>query len=1172
MPRLFRLSRRAVFTLALLALGIPAFAQEALPETPLEAAPPTAPSAPPAGQLPTEITAAQVQQRIDEFHNATDLDDAAKAPLIDTYRKALAHVEHAARLRAKANEYARQRQEVPAALEEVRQRLANPPGEEPIDPFMPLAKFEQILTEQRGELVTRDQAVAAWDKEVRDRADRRLEAPKEMVAAAARLDELDMLLSTPDIGGDGPRLAAAKRMLLVAERQRRAAEAVACKQELLFYDATSELLTLQRDEAVLQKSRIESHVKRLGELVEKMRRREAEQSLARAQAAVRNAVNSHPIVQQIAADNLRLADLRAQLIEKPHQLWHDVEVDATRLHNLTKDLVRMQQRAELRGLDNIGVLLRKQGSTLPDPRQLRRTAAKLRSEMADIELAIFEAQDQRTGLSDIERLVENTLETLGDDTPLAERDNIELALHDQLQIQQKNLAALLESYKEYVLALDALASVRDELAEKSAEYEAFIAQRVLWVRSAELLGVQTLLASAAPLQSFADRQAWMALGSDVADDFLARFPLYLLALAAIALLTRAPMRLRRRLREAGKAAARSSTDSFRPTASAVLYTAALAAIHPAWMCLGAWLLLGSSNGWLAESIADGLLATALVFVPAETLRQVCRPQGLGEAHFGWPARSLQLLRRALLRLMLVGIPLVFVVAAIHSQDNDLWNNSLGRLAFLLLMIAVAAFLWRVLRPVGGILAEAQPLLSGTWVERFRLTWYPLAIGAPLALAGLMAWGFCYTAVQLAWRMQSTLGLILLLILLHALARRWLLVARRRLAMEQARQRRAALSESLENAGSSGDPTPAELDQADLSVVNLQTRKLLQSAITLALGVGLYLIWIDVLPALGILNQREMWSVTATDTTVDADGLSQKIERIMPVTWANGAMALLVSVMTILATRNIPGLLEITILQRLPLEPGGRYAITTIFRYVIIVTGVIVVCGQLGMAWSRVQWLAAAMTVGLGFGLQEIFANFVSGLIILFERPIRIGDTITVAGVSGKVTRIRTRATTITDHDRKELIVPNKEFITGQVLNWTLSDQVVRLSIAVGVAYESDTDLVQRLILEVARQHPRVLKDPPPSAYFEAFGDSTLNFTLRVHVPGLEHFLETRHALNTGIIQALRQANVEIAFPQRDLHIRSVGPILPLIEAERHAREQRREHALPPAHFAQRKHG
>ena len=176
--------------------------------------------------------------------------------------------------------------------------------------------------------------------------------------------------------------------------------------------------------------------------------------------------------------------------------------------------------------------------------------------------------------------------------------------------------------------------------------------------------------------------------------------------------------------------------------------------------------------------------------------------------------------------------------------------------------------------------------------------------------------------------------------------------------------------------------------------------------------------------------------------------------------------------TVIAAKNIPGLLEMAVLQHLPFDAGARYAVATVCRYLITVVGrAVVLAASLGVGWSKVQWLVAAMGLGLGFGLQEIFANFISGLIILFERPVRVGDVVTIDDVTGVVSRIRIRATTITDGDRKELIIPNKEFITGRVLNWTLTDPVNRVVINVGVAYGSDTQLAAEILLRVAQNHP-----------------------------------------------------------------------------------------------------
>jgi potassium efflux system protein len=256
-----------------------------------------------------------------------------------------------------------------------------------------------------------------------------------------------------------------------------------------------------------------------------------------------------------------------------------------------------------------------------------------------------------------------------------------------------------------------------------------------------------------------------------------------------------------------------------------------------------------------------------------------------------------------------------------------------------------------------------------------------------------------------------------------------------------------------------------------------------------------------------------------------------------ITLADLFRSVLIGLLTLALIRALPGLLEATLFRRA--GPGERYAYSTIIKYAVVLVGLAMAFDAIGIGWSSIQWLVAAVGLGLGFGLQEIFANFISGLIILFERPIRVGDTVSVGQVSGTVSRIRIRATWITAFDRKELIVPNKEFVTGQLINWTLSDAILRVSIPVGVAYGSDTDRVIEVLTQVARESRRVLRDPPPQALFLSFGDSSLSFELRVFVRNAEQLFPVRHDVHMGIDKAFREAGIEIAFPQRDLHLRSM---------------------------------
>jgi potassium efflux system protein len=201
-----------------------------------------------------------------------------------------------------------------------------------------------------------------------------------------------------------------------------------------------------------------------------------------------------------------------------------------------------------------------------------------------------------------------------------------------------------------------------------------------------------------------------------------------------------------------------------------------------------------------------------------------------------------------------------------------------------------------------------------------------------------------------------------------------------------------------------------------------------------------------------------------------------------------------------------------------------------------------VISSLGGSWSQIQWAVAALSLGIGFGLQEIVANFISGLIILFEQPIRVGDTVTVGTTSGKVTKIRIRATTIRDFDRRELLVPNKEFITQQLLNWSLSDQVTRWVIDVGLAYGSDIEQAMLEIRDAVLAQPLILRDPEPTVTFELFGESSLLVRARYFMDQLDHKPQVSSSLMLDINRRLKEKGIVIAFPQRDVHLDTSQPL------------------------------
>jgi small-conductance mechanosensitive channel len=230
-----------------------------------------------------------------------------------------------------------------------------------------------------------------------------------------------------------------------------------------------------------------------------------------------------------------------------------------------------------------------------------------------------------------------------------------------------------------------------------------------------------------------------------------------------------------------------------------------------------------------------------------------------------------------------------------------------------------------------------------------------------------------------------------------------------------------------------------------------------------------------------------------------------------------------------------------ILIRLQIEEGTRYTFRRIIELTFILIGAIIAFQSIGINLSGLAVIFGLLSVGIGFGLQNITSNFVAGLILLFERPIKVGDRVTVGDVEGDVMDINIRSTTVRSLNNIDIIVPNSEFVSSQVVNWSHGDRKIRLDIEVGVSYQSDLDTVLRSLKEVALENPEILRDPKPDVLLREFGDSSWNMRLRAWIDNPKRHPVVRSDLNCALVRKFRENGVEIPFPQRDLHLRSPVP-------------------------------
>ncbi len=1124
--RITALSRGACLLAATLLLAHPALADDPSSSAIDAAAITTTPT----------LTAASIKSKIGEIEARKDIAPAIRDQSLALYRDALSQLDAAEASSAAAAKFQEAIQSSPKHTAELKEQLSAvlaPPKTTGAAPKkqvnqLALADIEQRLDTTQADIATVRTELGELDATLRTMAARPTAAREEQSVEKQQLDALASARPTGNLDED-PAITEARRASMAAERLARAAKINLLEQEVISLPARQALTTARRDLAAAKLGRLEQQVPVLEARINELRQSDALRKQAQAEQVTRQLSGQSPLLEDYAKATALLRQkqidmARATEEDQAAQTAINAEIARTR-----ESTAAAQQILEIGSVgEELGEFLREMRSQLPPVGSLREGIHERDEAIVDARLQRLNVDKTRRILADPQRAAEHLLEQ----TALGTRAELQPTLQKLVAERADALARLSEAYTRRIDDLAKINASERELLSQTKQLESLLNDRLLWLPSSAPLGFAWLEQVRASFAWLTSGESWRSVWNTFARR-LETLPLPSLAIfAAFAVLWGFRRRLRARLDGIAVAVGRPMSDGYLLTPRALVITG-LISLH--------WPLLFGYVGWLLKtapdaseftgSVGNGLLGASSVILLLRFLQLLCLERGLFSAHFEWSARACQLLARNLVWLVLVAAPVTFLLGMIEVNKSQVYRDGLGRLAFLAGSIAIAVFAMRTLSPRRGIFAELLSRDGALWLV--RSLWYPLAWAAPLALAALAVSGYYDSASLLQTVFLETVAIGILALIAYGVAMRQLLVARRRLEMQHAYERREkarAAAAAREAAEATGDATPQMSDilEVDVASISLQTRTLLRMLTLVGLAIALWLVWRPLLPALGVLDNVALWTQTiATDAGT----------RIVPVTLSNLLLALAIAAMTFVASHNLPGLLEILLLQRLSIEPGTRYAVTAISRYCIVAVGLLIAFNRVGADWSQLQWIVAALGVGVGFGLQEIVANFVSGLIILFERPVRVGDTVTIGDLSGTVSRIQIRATSITDWDNRETLVPNKALITDKVMNWTLSDPVTRLLVPVGIAYGSDTLVAQEIMLDAVKANPLVMTQPPPTVFFLGFGDSALNYEIRAFVAQPAHRLVVLHELHVAIERALREHHIQIPFPQRDLHLK-----------------------------------
>jgi len=864
-----------------------------------------------------------------------------------------------------------------------------------------------------------------------------------------------------------------------------------------------------------QIANLEQDLEQVQTLVNDKRRNQSEQTIADATSGENAALADNPIFQQVLNRNRELSSQLLAITDRVNAVIRDGLEVRTQLDRVTQVERTMSEQIEaIKGSVLLARILREQQSRLPQV-DVRKD---LKEEIADLRLKQFELNKVREQLADIPGYLNSyvlgeaaALERPGGNADVSQISaELRQALIGQLEARKELVDKLDKEYDSLLARAIDLQLNQQQLLEVSGRLRQTIEEQLFWVANGKPLDLDWLSRTPEMLAEELRPNVWRGVVAGLSKGFqLSDLWVALPGLLLLIFITWKRSRIRARLADLHAQIGRLKQDTQLHTPRAILLNVLLAIPGALALALiGGVLSLG--EGIMLWALGQALLKLSLAWGIFAIFRRLLVKDGVAERHFQWPANYVAELRRHIWWLGFALLPVVLTTNIISEADLNLLERPLGLAILFVGLMAMSFCLSRL------ILAH---------VPFFGLKLFRLILGlamalVPVALGVLICLGYEYTALRLCGRFITTIFLFGAWILVEATVVRGLAVAARRLAYRRAVARRRAQVQE----GAEGGVEVVEEPPLDMEQVNSQSLRLSKLILVISFLSIFYVVWADLLNVLSYLDSVVVWEIAAS---VEGDSAT-------PISLADLIAGMITLAVAVMMARNLPGLLEVSILSRLELKQGSSYAITSLLSYVIMATGFVMTLGSMGVSWDKLQWLVAALSVGLGFGLQEIFANFISGLIILFERPVRIGDTITIGNLHGTVNRIRIRATTVTDFDRKEIIIPNKVFVTDQLINWSLSDNVTRVVLNFGVAHGSDLDLAHRLLMQAAQENRRVLKDPEPLVFCLTYNQDNFGFELRIYVNDLTDRLYATDEINRWVDARFREHGLKVAFQQMDV--------------------------------------
>ncbi|AXU96625.1 MAG TPA: miniconductance mechanosensitive channel MscM [Erwinia persicina] len=1066
--------------------------------------------------------ASQIKQQLEEAKS--EKTSASQTATVEALQSTLNWLDEYQKSVDLTQEYQQVIDDFPKLSRELRQQIVTlTDSNKPLRSNMSAADLDQEILQVSSQLLEESRQAQQEQDRAREISDSLSQLPQQQTDARRALNEIERRLQ----GQPAPNTPLGQAQLAQRQAESAAQKARVDELELAQLSANNrqELARMRAEVHQRKAASLDAYLQDLRNQLNSLRQREAEMALARTEQLAENSGDMPAGITEQFRINRELSSALNQQAQRMDLVASQQRTAANQTIQVRQALSTIREQSQWLGVSNVlGEALRAQVARLPDmpkPQQLDNEMAQLR----------------------VQRLYyEDLLERQKSLRQLRQDDNSDLTpeqrriLEAQLKTQRELLTSLLSGCDNLILGVTKLKVGNSQLVDALNEVKEATHRYLFWTADVSAVDFSYPINLARDLHRLLSLDTLGQLGGAMVMMVTSRetvLPL-LGAVLLVGFSISSRRHFRKFLERASSKVGKVTQDHFSLTLRTVFWSILVALPLPVlWAALG----YGLQHAWpypIAIAIGDGVTASVPLLWAFMVSNTFARSQGLFIVHFRWPqTRVARAMRFYTLCIGLV-VPLMMMLIAFDNLEDREFSATLGRLCFILICGALSLVTVSLKR--AGIPLHLDKEGNGDNLIN-RMLWNAM-IAIPLVAALASCIGYLAAAQALLARLETSLAIWFLLLVIYHIIRRWMLIQRRRIAFDRARQRRAEIlaqrargEEELAAQQTAADSVDVEEPVIDLDAISAQSLRLVRSILTLIALVSVIVLWSEIHSAFGFMENIRLWDVS---TTV------QGVESLQPITLGSVVIAILVLVITTQLVRNMPALLELALLQHLSLTPGTGYAITTLTKYMLILIGGLVGFSLIGIDWSKLQWLVAGLTVGLGFGLQEIFANFISGLIILFEKPIRIGDTVTIRDLTGSITRINTRATTITDWDRKEIIVPNKAFITEQFINWSLSDSVTRVVLTIPAPAEANSEEVTNVLLTAAQRCSYVLETPPPEAFLVDLQQGIQLFELRIHAAEMGHRMPLRHELHQLILRGYQEHGLEMPFPPFQVRMETIG--------------------------------